>query len=83
MDRADAEQTAARLGKEHPDRATHRWIARAGSGGGGWEVVKVKMPPGMRVDPLKATVQSKPKPEQPEDPRPPGVQNIPPYGPGF
>jgi hypothetical protein len=81
MDRAEAEQTAARLAKEHPDRETHRWIAREDAGGGGWEVVKVKMPPGMRVDPLKATVQSKPKPEQPEDPRSPGGRNVP--GTGF
>jgi hypothetical protein len=75
VDRAEAEQTARRLAGEHPDRDTHRWIAREGADGG-WEVVKVKMPPGMRVDPLKATVESKPKPEQPDDPRSPYERNI-------
>jgi hypothetical protein len=80
MDRAEAEKTVSRLAKEHPDRQTHRWIARE-EAGGGWEVVKVKMPPGMRVDPVKATVQSKPKPEQPDDPRSPGGRNLP--GTGF
>jgi hypothetical protein len=81
MDRAEAEQTARRLAEEHEDRETHRWIARERPEG--WEVVKVKMPPGMRVDPLKATVESKPKPAQPDDPRPANVQNIPPFGAGF
>lgn len=80
MDRAAAEESARRLAHEHPDRETHRWIAREDANGG-WEVVKVKMPPGMRVDPLKATTESKPKPAQPDDPRSPGGRNVP--GTGF
>jgi hypothetical protein len=75
VDRAEAQQIARRLAAEHPDRETHRWIAREGNDGG-WEVVKVKMPPGMRVDPLKGTVETKPKPPQPDDPRSPYERNI-------
>ena len=68
MTRAEAEQERDRLTREHPDRATHRWMARA-DGAGDWSVVKVGIPPTGRVDPLKATTEAKPKPPQPEDPR--------------
>jgi hypothetical protein len=78
MDRAAAEDRARRLAAEHPDRGTHRWVAREASEGA-WEVVKLKMPPGMRVDPLQATVETKPKPPQPDDPRSAGARNVPPY----
>ena len=80
MDRAAAEDEARRLAAEHPDRQTHRWVARERAAGA-WEVVKLKMPPGMRVDPVTATVETKPKPPQPEDPRSPGTRNLP--GTGF
>ena len=68
MTRAEAEQERDRLTREHPDRATHRWMARADDAGD-WSVVKVGMPPGSRVDPLKATTESKPKPAQADDVR--------------
>jgi len=76
MERGDAEDTARRLAREHPDRETHRWVARP-EPDGSWAVVKVKMPPGMRVDPLTATVETKPKPPQPDDPRSASVRNVP------
>ncbi|HYP48216.1 MAG TPA: hypothetical protein VEQ61_06220 [Thermoleophilaceae bacterium] len=69
MTRSEAEASAKRLAEEHPDRATHRWVAREDPDGS-WSVVKVKLPPGMRVEPLSTTVEAKPKPPQPGDPRP-------------
>jgi hypothetical protein len=68
MTRAEAEQERDRLTREHPDRATHRWMAR-GDDAGDWSVVKVGMPPGSRADPLKATTEAKPKPPQADDVR--------------
>jgi len=44
---------------------------------GDWSVVKVGIPAGSRVDPLKATTEAKPKPPQPEDPRSAMSRNIP------
>jgi hypothetical protein len=78
--RAEAEQAAQRLAREHPDRETHRFVAREREGV--WEVAKVRMPEGMRTHPLKATTEAKPKPAQADDPRPSSVRQIPPFGPG-
>jgi len=74
MTRAEAEQERDRLTRVHPDRATHRWMARADDAGD-WSVVKVGIPPTGRVDPLKATTES--KPPQPEDPRSSMARNLP------
>lgn len=76
MKRAEAEQERDRLTREHPDRATHRWMARADAAGD-WSVVKVGIPPGSRVDPLKATTEAKSKPQHPEDPRSSMARNLP------
>lgn len=65
-DQARAE--AARLKAEHPDRDRLHWLPRENDDGS-WSVIKVRKPPGTRVDPLKATTEAKPKPQQPEDPR--------------
>ena len=67
MTHDEAEAAALRLGTEHPDRATHKWIPREATGGS-WEIVKIRVPEGMRIDPLKTSVESKPKPP-PGDPR--------------
>lgn len=75
MTRTEAEQERDRLTREHPDRATHRWMVRADDAGD-WSVVKVGIPPGGRVDPLKATTEAKPKPPQPEDPRSAHGRNV-------
>jgi hypothetical protein len=80
MTREDAVARAERLNAEHPDRETHTWIPRK-SPAGEWEIAKLRMP-GLRRDPLKATTEAKPKPQQADDPRPPIFQNIPPYGAG-
>ena len=74
--RDEAEREARRLAAEHPDRETHRWIPRE-EADGSFVVAKLKMPPGMRVNPLKATVETKPKPPQPDDPRSASVRNVP------
>jgi hypothetical protein len=79
MNRDDAQALAERLGREHPERATHRWVAREIADG--WEVVKVRLPEGIRRDPLKATTEAKPKPPQADDPRPSSFRQVPPYGP--
>jgi hypothetical protein len=67
MTRAEAEDRAARLNAEHAERDTYRWMARAA--GEGWEVVRVAIPGGVRLDPLKEAVESRPRPQPPEDPR--------------
>ena len=68
MTRDQAEAEARRLTAEHPNRAAYRFIAREADGG--WQVVKIAVPPGTRVDPLKATIEAKPKPSPADDPRP-------------
>jgi hypothetical protein len=78
MTRDEATAEAKRLTAEHPDRETHTWIAREASAG--WEIVKVRVPGGVRRDPLKATTEAKPKPPDADDPRPAIFRNIPPYG---
>jgi hypothetical protein len=74
MTKAEAEQERDRLTREHPDRATHRWMTRADAGD--WSVVKVGIPPTRRVDPLKATTEAKSKPPQAEDPRTAHARNV-------
>ncbi len=68
MTHDEAAAAAKQLGAEHPDRATHSWLARE-TGGGEWDVVKLRVPPGKRIDPLKTSVEAKPEPPQPDDPR--------------
>ena len=74
MTRDEATETARRLGQEHPDRATHRWMPLEADNGE-WSVVKVAMP-GASIDPLKATVETKPKPAEPDDPRSAYERNV-------
>ena len=79
MDHEAAESRALELRRTHPDRLTHTWMAR-GNPDGEWDVVKVRLPGGARVDPLKATVEAKPKPQTPDDPRPANFRDVPPFG---
>ena len=80
MTRDEALAEAERLTREHPDRETHRWIAREGAEGD-WEVAKIKLPEGLRRKPLKETIETKPKPPEPDDPRSAHDRNVGPYGP--
>jgi hypothetical protein len=67
MTHDEAVAEAARLTREHPDRATHSWLAREAAPGD-WKVVKVGVP-GNR--PLGSIQESKPRPPLADDPRPP------------
>jgi hypothetical protein len=51
MTRQQAERRAAAL---IAAGSGHRWFARKGADG--WEVVKVALPPGVRLDPVKEAV---------------------------
>jgi hypothetical protein len=68
MTREEAEAQADKQNLEHPDRGEHRWLARERDGA--WEVAKVTFPAGLRIAPLKPTVEARPKPPQAPDPRP-------------
>ena len=49
---------------------------------GTWEVARISLPAGMRIDPISETSEAKPKPPQPGDPRPAFERNVGgPYGP--
>jgi hypothetical protein len=80
MNREEARQECERLRREHPERATHTWIPRETDGE--WAVVRVPLPPGMRRDPLKATVEAKPRPPRSDDAPPWHAGGVPPYASG-
>jgi hypothetical protein len=63
MTRDEADALRRQLQTEHEDRATHTFMVRE-AGEGGWEVVKVSLPP--RAS-LRATVEAKPRPPQSDD----------------
>ena len=75
MTRAEAERTALANSREHPDRATHRWMPRE-QPDGSWTLMKVRMAPGARIDPLKTTTEAKPTPPQGDDPRTSHSRNV-------
>jgi hypothetical protein len=79
MDREAAERECKRLKAEHPDRATNTWVVRE-TEAGTFDVVRVPLPPGMKRDPMQATVEAKPEPRDADDPRQSIFRNIPPYG---
>ena len=66
MTREEAQAECRRLAEEHPDHETHSWIARE-AGDGGWEVVKLGIPP---QRPLGTMQEAKPTPPSADDPRP-------------
>jgi hypothetical protein len=68
MDRQQAEETCERLAREHPERDSYRWFPRE-SDDGEWSIVRVQLPEHLRRDPIKATVEAKPKPPDADDPR--------------
>jgi hypothetical protein len=74
MTREQAEEHAAQLNAEHPERASNRWIVKEDQDG--WTVARVSLPPGMRIDPVKETTESRPTPPHPADPRSPFEQNV-------
>jgi hypothetical protein len=80
VNQEEARRECERLRREHPERATHTWISREIDGR--WEIVRVPLPPGMRRDPLKATVEAKPKPPQSDDAPLWQAGGVPPYASG-
>ena len=73
MTRKEAEDQAAVNNRDHPERATHRWLAREGAEG--WEVARVTLPPGLGAQPAGTVAEAQPKPADPADPRPAYFQN--------
>ncbi len=79
MDKAEAQAEAAERNAD--SRQPGFWAAQEAAGEG-WRVVHVAAP-GLRQSVATGShAESRPKPEEPPDPRPPIFQNIPPYGAG-
>jgi len=74
MTRKEAEELAAGYNRDHPERATHRWLVRE-SAEDGWEVARVTLPAGLGAQPMGTTAETSPKPADPADPRPAYFQN--------
>ena len=74
MTRAEAVEHAAALNAEHPERARYRWMAREADGG--WQVMRMTIPGGVRLDPLNAALESRPQPQPADDPRPLFDKNV-------
>jgi hypothetical protein len=74
--RSEAERLAGQLQAEHPDRATHRFVARQ-SQDDDWEVVKVDLPEALRRGPFTETIEAVPRPSPAEDPRTAHERNVP------
>jgi hypothetical protein len=68
MTRTEAEQQAAQLQAEHPERDTYRFFARQ-SPDGEWQVAKVRVPAELRRTPLTPTIDASPQPSPADDPR--------------
>jgi hypothetical protein len=68
VNRDEAQRRAAELNSEHPERGKFRWMAREAQDG--WQVARITMPGGVRLDPLKQAIEAKPKPPDAPDPRP-------------
>jgi hypothetical protein len=67
MKREEAEALVRQLAAEHPDRATHRWLAQEVDDHE-WRVVKLKLP-GQR-GPLTEEVRADPTPMEPPNESP-------------
>jgi hypothetical protein len=66
--RSEAEERARTLQAESPERESHRFVARP-AGGDSWEVVKVELPQHLRGEKLTPTIETRPRPSHPDDPR--------------
>ena len=74
LTRDQALERAAELNREHPDRVRFRWLAREGADG--WEVARIVLPSGVRLDPLGTVSEARPRPPQADDPRPAFWRNV-------
>jgi hypothetical protein len=73
MTEEQANERAAALNAEHPDRAGNRWVAR--SAAAGWEVVRVGLP-AARPEETQAEQHSSEGPPSAEDPRSSHERNV-------
>ena len=81
MTREEAQARADELNAGAEDRSEHRWISWEAESGG-WQVLKVTVP-GMKFNAdLHTATEQRPKPDEPPDPRPLIIRQIPPYGAG-
>jgi hypothetical protein len=79
MTRDEARAHAAQLNAEHPDRRHFRWIAHEATDG--WDIARLTLPNDPSGQPPIASVEARPRPPQPGDPRPVAHRNIGgPYG---
>ncbi len=79
MNHDEATAHCAQLNRE--EAAERHWLVRA-TGHDEWDVVSVAGAGLGRPGGLRASVESKPEPSAPPDPRPSLIRNIPPYGAG-
>ena len=68
MTREEALARADQLNAEHPDRASHHWIARHGADG--WTVAHIVLPKDLVREPIASTAEARPRPPTADDPRP-------------
>ena len=54
---------------QHQPDKRHKQVLRTTDEDGNERVVHVKLPPGIRIDPMTATTEAKPKPAPADDPR--------------
>jgi hypothetical protein len=66
MTRDEAEREAERLSREHPERASYRWFARA-LGVGVWSLVRVPAAYPRLADELEAALEARPPPVGADD----------------
>ena len=76
MTRDEAEVRARRLQEENPERNRFRFVARAATDGE-WEVTRVELPDALRRGKLTETIEAKPQPSPPDDPRTGNEQRMP------
>jgi hypothetical protein len=79
MTRHEADARAAALNADAS--VDEHWLVTEASPGA-WEVVRLKGPRVGAARPSGSHSESRPRPEEPADPRPGIFQNIPPFGPG-
>ena len=75
MTRDEAEARCKELNERDHLSGWH-WFAQHAAGDD-WRSVKIKVPAGAGLDPLKASIESRPRPEDPPDPRPGLGGNLP------
>ena len=79
MTRDEAERRCAELNEAAGEDTADRWLVQEGEGGE-WHAVHVSVPGMKPRDPLKETIEARPRPPTADDPRPSTAQQVPPFG---